>query len=126
MPVQASDNLAIRVTTDPPWLVTSQKVDAVIRRLVETAHPKKIILFGSYVSGKITEHSDLDVLVVAGDEVENTRRESVRLRRAVREIDMPMDILVVRESSFQQMRDTQGLIYEEVRRTGRLVYESQS
>jgi predicted nucleotidyltransferase len=53
------------------------------------AHPKQIILFGSYARGKITENSDLDVLIVAGDEVENTRRESVRLRGALKEIEMP-------------------------------------
>lgn len=106
--------------------MTPEKVDAVIRRLVQVARPKRIILFGSYVSGRITEDSDLDVLVVTGDELENTRRESVRLRHAVRDIDMPMDILVVRESAFQQLGDIQGLIYEEARRSGRLVYELQS
>jgi hypothetical protein len=64
-------------TTEPPWLVTPEKVHAVVGRLIEMAHPKQIILFGSYGRGKITEDSDLDVLIVAGDEVENTRRESV-------------------------------------------------
>ena len=85
-------------TTEPPWLVTPEKVHAVVGRLIEMAHPKQIILFGSYARGKITEDSDLDVLIVAGDEVENTRRESVRLRGALKEIEMPIDIVVVRES----------------------------
>jgi predicted nucleotidyltransferase len=40
----------------------------VVGRLIEMAHPKQIILFGSYARGKITEDSDLDVLIVAGDE----------------------------------------------------------
>jgi predicted nucleotidyltransferase len=83
-------------------------------------------LFGSYARGKISEDSDLDVLIVAGDEVENTRRESVRLRGALKEIEMPIDIVVVRESTFQKLSDTPGLIYEEARRTGLLVYESKS
>ena len=113
-------------TTEPPWLVTSEKVHAVVGRLIEMAHPKQIILFGSYARGKITEDSDLDVLIVAGDEVENTRRESVRLRGALKEIEMPIDIVVVRESTFQKLSDTPGLIYEEARRTGLLVYECES
>ena len=113
-------------TTEPPWLVTPEKVHAVVGRLIEMAHPKQIILFGSYARGKITENSDLDVLIVAGDEVENTRRESVRLRGALKEIEMPIDIVVVRESTFQKLSDTPGLIYEEARRTGLLVYECKS
>lgn len=86
-------------TTEPPWLVTPEKVHAVVGRLIEMAHPKQIILFGSYARGKITEDSDLDVLIVAGDEVENTRRESVRLSGALKEIEMPIDIVVEAESA---------------------------
>jgi predicted nucleotidyltransferase len=123
---EASDSAIMRATTEPPWLVTPEKVHAVVGRLIEMAHPKQIILFGSYARGKISEDSDLDVLIVAGDEVENTRRESVRLRGALKEIEMPIDIVVVRESTFQKLSDTPGLIYEEARRTGLLVYECES
>ena len=111
--------------TKPPWLVTREKVDAVVQRLIEVATPKKIILFGSYVRDEVTRDSDLDVLVVADDSVANSRKESVRLRDAVGSIDMPMDILVVRESRFEELKDKVGLIYREVSRTGRLVYEAQ-
>jgi predicted nucleotidyltransferase len=83
-------------------------------------------LFGSYTQGEITENSDLDVLIVTGDEVGNTRKESVRLRSAVKGIEMPMDIVVVRESTFQKLGDTPGLIYEEARRMGRVAYECES
>jgi predicted nucleotidyltransferase len=123
---EASDSAIMMATTEPPWLVTPEKVHAVVGRLIEMAHPKQIILFGSYARGKISEDSDLDVLIVAGDEVENTRRESVRLRGALKEIEMPIDIVVVRESTFQKLSDTPGLIYEEARRTGLLVYECES
>jgi predicted nucleotidyltransferase len=114
------DGLNLMATTEPPWLVTPEKVHAVVGRLIQMAHPKQIILFGSYARGEITEDSDLDVLIVARDEVENTRRESVRLRGALKEIEMPIDIVVVMESTFQKLSDTPGLIYEEVRRTGLL------
>jgi len=111
--------------TKPPWLVTREKVDAVVQRLIEVATAKKIILFGSYVRDEVTRDSDLDVLVVADDSVANSRKESVRLRDAVGSIDMPMDILVVRESRFEELKDKVGLIYREASRTGRLVYEAQ-
>ena len=61
--------------------------------------------------------------MVADDRIENARKESVRLRSALRDINMCMDILVVRESNFDQLRDTIGLIYREAWRNGKVVYE---
>ena len=81
--------------TEPAWQITQEKVQAVIQRLIQVARPKKIILFGSYVRGDATRDSDLDVLVVTDDEVQSPRRESVRLRNSLSDINMPMDILVV-------------------------------
>ena len=81
---------------------------------------------GSYVRDEVARDSDVDVLVVADDGVVNTRTESVRLRDAVGSIDMPMDILVVRESRFEGLKDKMGLICCEASRTGRLVYEAQA
>jgi uncharacterized protein len=112
--------------TEPPWLVRPEKVEAVVQRLIGVARPKKIILFGSYVRGEITRDSDLDVLVVTNDDVQSPRRESVRLRNAVGDINMPMDILVVPESRFRALRDKIGLIYREAVLRGRVVYESES
>ena len=67
--------------------------------------------------------SDLDVLVVTGDEVVNPRAESVRLRAAVADIDMPMDILVVSETRFDALRNTPGRIYREASEQGQVGYE---
>jgi len=108
---------------DVPWAVTPEKVEAVVQRLIAAAHPRKIILFGSYVQGGTHRDSDLDVLVVTGDEVDNPRRESVRLRDSVGDINMPMDILVAPETAFSQLRDVPGLIYHEAWAHGKVVYE---
>lgn len=109
---------------EPAWQSTPEKVRAVVQRLIQIGRPKKIILFGSYVRGDATRDSDLDVLVVAGDEVESPRRESVRLRSSVSDINMPMDILVVPYSRFEALREKLGLIYREADRRGKVVYES--
>jgi hypothetical protein len=53
------------------------------------------------------------------------RRESVRLRNAVSDIRMPMDILVVPESRFRALRDKVGLIYREAALRGKVVYEAE-
>lgn len=105
------------------WAVTPEKVEQVVRRIVEVAQPVRIILFGSYVTGGGTVNSDLDILVVTGDDVENPRMESVRIRRALRGISMPMDILVVPRAKWEQVKDRPGMIYREILRSGRVVHE---
>jgi predicted nucleotidyltransferase len=82
-------------TTEYGWEVTSEKVDRVVQKIVKIGMPRKIILFGSYVKGTITPNSDLDVLVITGDDTENPRKESVRIRRALRGISMPIDIIAI-------------------------------
>jgi predicted nucleotidyltransferase len=82
-----------------------------------------LFLFGSFVRNETEADSDLDVLVVADDSVTEPRRESVRLRQALRGLHLPVDVLVVTESFFNAHRDTPGLIYREIVETGRLVYE---
>jgi len=105
------------------WVVTPSKVDLAVRRLIEAARPVKLFLFGSYARGETHGDSDLDVLVVTDDTVRNPRQESVRLRRVLRGIRMPVDIVVVPASFFDAHSDTPGLIYREAVETGRLVYE---
>jgi predicted nucleotidyltransferase len=108
----------------PPWTVTPDKVQAAIERIVETSRPKKLILFGSFVRKETTRNSDLDILVITSDDIKNPRQESIRIRRALRGISMPMDILVITESKFQEMSDQPGLIYREALQDGEVVYQA--
>jgi uncharacterized protein len=107
-----------------PWVVTPEKIDAAVQRIVSIAHPHKVILFGSVVAGKPDIHSDVDILVVTRGEIESSRKESVRIRRALRGITMPMDILVIPEKRLQALADQPGLIYREAVRHGRVVYDA--
>lgn len=106
------------------WSVTEAKVSEAVSRLIETARPRKLYLFGSYARNETGPDSDLDILVVASDDVTDPRKEGVRLRHLLRGIHMPMDIVVVPESDFEAHRETPGMIYREVAETGRLVYDN--
>jgi uncharacterized protein len=86
--------------------------DAVIaeagRRLSEAAPPSsRVILFGSAARGELTRDSDLDFLVIE-PEVENPALESVRLRRVLADVLVPMDIIVASEHRVQEWRDVRG------------------
>jgi len=102
--------------------VTPEKVNRAVRRIVEVAHPLKLILFGSYIHKKLHENSDLDVWVVTDNSVRNSRAESVRIRKALGDIHMPMDIVVVTEDRLNALKDTPGLIFREALRSGTIVY----
>src|SRR4030065_1828303 len=95
------------------WEITPEKVQTAIKKIIEVSRPRKLILFGSYVSGNMHLNSDLDILVVTGDDIENPRKESVRIRRALKGIMMSMDIVVVPESKLQELVNVPGVIYRE-------------
>ncbi|MBF0310755.1 MAG: nucleotidyltransferase domain-containing protein, partial [Magnetococcales bacterium] len=66
----------------------------VVSRIVAAVHPLRIILFGSAAQGRMGPDSDLDLLVVMPDGT-HRRRTSQTLFRALQEIDVPKDIVVV-------------------------------
>ena len=110
----------------PLWEITSQKVFSAIEKIIEVSHPRKIIIFGSYISGNMHRDSDLDILVVTDDDVNNPRYESVRIRRALKGILMSMDILVIPEQQLFILAQVPGLIYREILTCGKVVYESKT
>jgi len=106
------------------WLITPEKVQAAVDRVAEVCSPRRIILFGSYASGKLHRDSDLDMLVVMSRSIDNPRKESVRIRRALKGLLIPVDIVVIEESQLVGLSDIPGLVYREAVRNGRVVYES--
>src|SRR5437763_16438065 len=74
-------------------MVTPEKIDAAVRILAEAARPARIILFGSHARGNARDDSDVDLLVIE-PQVEDRAREMVRLRRLLRPLRIPADILV--------------------------------
>ncbi len=97
-------------------------LEEITRRIRATTTPERIILFGSHVRGDATSDSDLDLLVIVKG-VTHPRRESTRIRRALRGLLVPIDVIVATPEQVAQYRDTIGLIYEPALREGRVLYE---
>ncbi len=91
--------------------------------LVQAAHPKRIILFGSQARGDSSEHRDFDIMVVE-DKPADRFAEMVRLNRLIRSFDVAVDLLVVSEEKFEYWRDTPGNVYHEAATTGQILYEA--
>ena len=66
----------------------------IVRRILTVAEPDRVILFGSAATGAMTRDSDIDLLVVE-PAPENTRNESIRIRRALGDIGYPVDVIVI-------------------------------
>ena len=94
----------------------------ITQRLLAVSDPEKIILFGSYARGDYGPDSDLDLMVVL-QTVRSTREESTRLRRALRGLLVPIDILVATPEQLERHRNTVGLIYRTVLSEGEILYE---
>ncbi len=106
-----------------PWAVTAEKISAAVQRIVEGAHPRKVVLFGSAARDPALAR-DLDLLVVLPGAVDDPRRESVRLRRLLRGLSMAVDLIVISEASLKVLADRPGLVYREALRTGRTLYDA--
>ena len=107
----------------PSWGVTPEKIQEAVRRIVETAHPAKIILFGSQAREDGLIDSDLDLLVIE-DGVKDAVGESGRLHRALHGLLMPADIVVVDRVKFEYWKDTPGNVYCEAMQDGMTLYEA--
>ena len=104
--------------------IDQQKISEITRRLLKVSDPEQIILFGSYARDDYRSDSDLDLMVVIRG-IQSPRAESVRLRRALRGILIPVDIIVATPEQLKRHKDTIGLIYRSVLSEGKVIYERQ-
>jgi len=104
-------------------MITKEKIDQATRILVEAARPEKIILFGSYARGTAGDGSDVDFLVIkaeAGDRMQ----EMVRLRRALRPLRIPVDILVYSRDEIADWGHLPGTVIYWALKEGIVVHEA--
>ena len=98
-------------------------IEEITRRLIAAAHPKKLVLFGSFARGDFGPNSDIDILVIE-DSVKSKHAEMVRLRRALRGILFPIDILVVSEFEFKERSHYPSNVYYWASKEGKTLYEA--
>ncbi|HTZ62686.1 MAG TPA: nucleotidyltransferase domain-containing protein [Solirubrobacteraceae bacterium] len=89
-------------------------------RLAAAAPQAQVFLCGSHARGNAGPDSDLDFLVVEPT-VDDPVEESVRLRRALRDLDLFADVVVVSEHEVQRWRDVHGTLIHSALSEGRLL-----
>ncbi len=101
--------------------ITRGDIKEMVRRIAADAKPVKVILFGSHARGSARPNSDVDLLVITRDPVAQ-RRESVRLRRLLRDFRVPIDIVVVGQSFAERYSDIPGSVLYPAFREGKVLY----
>lgn len=93
------------------------------RLLLEAVPPEtRVILFGSAARGELTRESDLDFLVVERN-VEDRHAEQVRLRRELRGLGVPVDVIVVSERYAEEWGPAKGSMVHAALTEGRALHD---
>jgi predicted nucleotidyltransferase len=80
----------------------------------------KVILFGSHARGEGDSNSDIDFLVIE-PVIENRHREWSRLRRALSDIEAPIDIVVLDAALAARRAKVPGTMVYHALRDGRVI-----
>ncbi|MCX6068503.1 MAG: nucleotidyltransferase domain-containing protein [Chloroflexi bacterium] len=100
----------------------TNRIPEITQRIIQTSNPEKIILFGSYARGDFGADSDLNILIIVPG-VKHLRQESIRVRRALRGLLAPVDIVVATPEQITRLRNEAGLMYQSALSEGKVLYE---
>ena len=105
-------------------MTTTEVIEQIGTRLACAAPPRsRVVLFGSHARGTAAEDSDYDVLVIEPT-VESALSESVRLRRELRGLGVPIDVVVMDEAKARRRAAVPGTMVERALREGRLLAQT--
>ncbi|MCI4625205.1 MAG: nucleotidyltransferase domain-containing protein [Candidatus Magnetoovum sp. WYHC-5] len=91
-------------------------------KIISNFNPEKIILFGSFAYGHPDFNSDIDLLVVMNTALPPYER-AVPIRKALRDIGFPFDIIVKTPYELICYQDIVGTIAYTAIHKGKILYE---
>ena len=100
----------------------SPQLQEVIKRIVATANPEKIVLFGSRARGDHRPDSDFDFLVIKKS-VEPRYRRAIAIRHAIAGLLPSKDILVYTPDEVTEWQDVPNAFITTILSQGRTLYE---
>jgi len=104
-------------------VVVEQKIEQIVRRVVDQYRPEKIILFGSHAYGTPDAGSDVDMLIVKEtDERPIDRRVAVRRIAYTPRRDLPFSPLVITPQELAQRLEIGDPFYDEIISRGKVLY----
>ncbi len=108
------------MTTQAPSL--PECLPDMIDRIVRRVDPLRIMLFGSWARGDARPDSDVDLLVVL-PHVEDKRRATVEILRALNGVPVSKDVVVTTPDEIAVRGNVVGLVLRPALREGTVIYE---
>jgi len=102
--------------------LSEQKLQEIIRRIVEVAKAEKIILFGSVARGEAGPSSDVDGMVVKSGV--HRRRLAGDIYMGLFGVGQAVDVVVVTPEDIRCYGKCPALLIEPTLREGKVVYDS--
>jgi predicted nucleotidyltransferase len=101
--------------------IDSAMIREIINRILSVTKPVKVLLFGSAASEEMTFDSDIDLLVI--EELPDfSGKEQFNIRKVLRGLGRPFDIVVMSNEYFEQKKNCVGEIAYPASREGRIIY----
>jgi predicted nucleotidyltransferase len=100
-------------------------LEKAVKIIVNEIKPDKILLFGSRARGDYRGESDYDLCIIK-EGVEHRRKLAQKIYRLLYGSGIPVDIIVETPEEFERLKNYSSLIYREIARNGRLLYERQT
>lgn len=104
-----------------------KELSKIVDIIVRNALPRRIFLFGSRAMGTARHGSDYDLFVLVKDNG-NTRKIEKELYylMAKNGVGVPVDLVVGSEDKFEKLKDNRYLVYGEVDKYGKTIYEEKT
>lgn len=99
-------------------------INEIIQKLAGQIDLEKIVLFGSQVTGRTDEYSDLDILIIAPSQ-ERPLDRRLKVRRLLHDLDksVGLDILFYTPEEVERFKDHPSSFIHHVLTTGITVYD---
>ena len=95
----------------------------IVARVVQVAHPQRLILFGSAARGEMGPDSDVDILVVVQGPV-HRRDLAGKIYRNLHGVPVPVDVVIVTENDIREFANKIGTVLYPALKEGVVVYEA--
>ena len=101
----------------------SEHIAELVKRVVSSVSPLRIILFGSAGQGRMRANSDFDILVIVANGI-HRRRAVQSIYRGLAGFGIATDVIVATVDDIKKYGENFSLIYQSALQEGREIYHA--
>jgi predicted nucleotidyltransferase len=102
-------------------MINEQDIKEVATRMGIAANADCVILFGSYARGEVTEHSDVDLMIISESDLPRFKR-SRELYKLIKPYPFGMDLVVYTPEEIEKGKMSEVSFVSTVLREGKTLY----